>query len=402
MKAIVYCGPGEVRVEEMRDPEIEAPADAIVRITASAICGFDLQIVRGSVPEMLPGTILGHEGVGVIEDLGEDIRNFQIGDRVLLCPTLACGACRQCRRGHYAHCVRANPNGAGFGTAMFGGPASSGPFHGLQAEYARVPLAHTTMLHLPEALSDGEGLLLTDAVPTGLFGVRLTQIRPGQSLAVFGCGPIGQQAIAYAQRMGAGRIFAIDGLESRLDAARARGAEAIDLEEEDPVEVIEALTRGEGVDCVIDAVPIDALPSRFSEQNLAEAPRAGSTALSSEDHLRALVKRLLLTDASLFDETAQAFAWSIAAAAMSGTVAILCFHPGQVRHFLLEAALRKNLTLRMGTCHHRKYLPRLIEKFQGGRGQERFLRECTSDSAMDDPSDERLIEQRFFDLSQWE
>lgn len=402
MKAIVYCGPGEARVEEVRDPEIEEASDAIVRVTASAICGFDLQIVRGSVPEMLPGTILGHEGVGVIEDLGEDIRNFQLGDRVLLCPTLACGACRQCRRGHYAHCVRANPNGAGFGTAMFGGPASSGPFQGLQAEYARIPHAHTTMLHLPETLSDADGLLLTDAIPTGLFGVRLTQIRPGQSLAVIGCGPIGQQAIFQARRMGAGRIFAIDGLESRLDAARARGAEAIDLEEEDPVEVIEVLTRGEGVDCVIDAVPIDALPSRFSDPNPSLASPPNGVPPSSEDHLRALLESLLLTDVPLHDETAQAFAWSIAAAATSGTVAVLCFHPGQVRHFPLEAALRKNLTLRMGTCHHRKYLPRLIEKFQGGRGQQPLHRDGVSFSVLDEPSDGQLIEQRFFDLRPWD
>ncbi len=402
MKAIVYCGPGEVRIEEVRDPELEEPTDAIVRITASAICGFDLQIVRGNVPEMLPGTILGHEGVGVIEDLGEDIRNFEIGDRVLLCPTLACGACRQCRRGHYAHCAHANPNGADFGAAMFGGPASSGPFHGLQAEYARVPLAHTTMLHLPEALSDADGLLLSDAIPTGLFGVRLTQIRPGQSLAVFGCGPVGQQAIAYAQRMGAGRIFALDGLESRLDAARARGAEAIDLDAEDPMEVIDGLTRGEGVDCVIDAVPIDALPSRFSEQNLDAVRQANGASLASKEYLLSRVERLLLSDTPLADETAQAFAWSTAIAAKSGTVAVLCFHPGQTRHFPLEAALRKNLTLRMGTCHHRKYLPRLIEKFQGGRGQERFLRDCAPAAGADITSDGQLIEQRFFDLNQWD
>ncbi|MDR0966600.1 MAG: alcohol dehydrogenase catalytic domain-containing protein [Myxococcales bacterium] len=403
MKAIVYFGPGDIRLEEMRDPDLEAASDAIVRLTASAICGFDLQIARGSVPQMRPGTILGHEAVGVIEDLGEDIRNFEIGDRVLLCPTLACGACRQCRRGHYAHCTRANPNGPSFGAAMFGGPAPSGPFHGLQAEYARVPFAHTTLLHLPESLSDADGLALTDAIPTGLFAIRLTQLRPGQSLAVFGCGPVGQQAIAFAQRIGAGRIFAIDRLASRLEAARARGAEAIDLEREDPVEVIDRLTQGEGVDCVIDAVPIDALPSRLSAPTELDGNSHRQRNGTTRDRLLPLLETLRSAELPLTDASEQAFEWSCAVAGKSGTLAILCFQPGQVQRFSLASALQKNLTLRLGTCHHRKYLPRLIEKSQTRRVQEH----CYGSRALEDEplellSMERSIEQRFFDLSPWE
>ena len=401
MKAIVYGGPGDVRVDEVRDPELEESTDAIVRVTASAICGFDLRIARGEVPEMLPGTILGHEGVGVIEDLGEDIRNFQIGDRVLLCPTLACGACHQCGRGHYAHCQRANPNGAAFGPAMFGGPAASGPFHGLLAEYARVPLAHTTMLHLPEEIRDADGLLLTDAIPTGLFGVRLTRLSPGQSLAVFGCGPVGQQAITCAQRVGAGRIFAIDGMESRLDAARERGAEAIDVQTEDPVEVLRELTQGAGVDCVIDAVPIDALPSRYGDP-LTASPMGGTAKSPLDTRLLDVLERLRPADEAPFDETAQAFAWSTDAATTSGTVAVLCFHPGQVRHFPLMAALRKNLTLRLGTCHHRKYLPRLIEKFQRGTWWERSPRAQVQASLRDPCDGEACFEQRLFEMSPWD
>jgi len=401
MKAIVFGGPGDVRVDETRDPELEESTDAIVRVTASAICGFDLRIARGEVPDMLPGTILGHEGVGVIEDLGEDIRNFQIGDRVLLCPTLACGACHQCGRGHYAHCERANPNGAAFGPAMFGGPAASGPFHGLLAEYARVPLAHTTMLHLPEEIGDADGLLLTDAIPTGLFGVRLTRLSPGQSLAVFGCGPIGQQAITCAQRAGAGRIFAIDGMESRLDAARERGAEAIDMEAEDPVQVLRDLTKGAGVDCVINAVPIDALPSRFGDP-LAASPLTSPAGDTLDSSLLDILERLRPVDEAPFDLAAQAFAWSTAAAATSGTVAVLCFHPGQVRHFPLMAALRKNLTLRLGTCHHRKYLPRLIEKFQRGTWWERSPRHRVPDVLRDQGDGDSFFEQRLFEMSPWD
>ena len=389
MRAIVYCGPGDVRLDEVRDPELEEESDAIVRLTASAISGFDLQIVRGSVPEMLDGTVLGHEGVGVVEDLGADVRNFEIGDRVLICPTLACGDCHACRRGRYAHCERANPNGPGFGPAMFGGPAPSGPFHGLMAEYARVPFAHTTLLRLPDALSDGEGLQLADALPSGHFAVRLVQLRPGQSLAVFGCGPAGQQAITCAARLGAGRIFAIDGLESRLDAARARGAEAIDLEREDPVEVIDALTQGRGTDCVIDAVPLDALPSRFGQERL--CPRA-------RDNLCALLEGMLLSRAAATDEAAQSLEWSVASAATGGTVALLCLQPGEARRFPLGTALRKGLTLRLGTCHHRKYLPHLIEAFEDRPGA---LEEGLACGLDDGASDGRALERRFFDLSPW-
>src|SRR5690606_7185072 len=140
---------GDIRVDEVEDPRIEEPTDAIVRLTASAICGTDLHMVRGTMAGMQPGTILGHEGVGIVEEVGKHVRNLRVGDRVVICSTIACGACSYCRAGYHAQCDTANPNGPAAGTAFFGGPQKTGPFHGLQAEKARIPFAHVTCVKLP-------------------------------------------------------------------------------------------------------------------------------------------------------------------------------------------------------------------------------------------------------------
>jgi threonine dehydrogenase-like Zn-dependent dehydrogenase len=258
MKAVVFHGIGDIRLDDVPEPTIEQPGDAIVRITASAICGTDLHFVRGTMPGMQDGTILGHEGVGVIEQLGAEVRNFSPGDRVVIPSTIACGYCAYCRAGYYAQCDEANPNGKQAGTAFYGGPAITGPFQGLQAEKARIPFAAVNLIKLPDEVTDDQAILLSDIFPTGYFGAELAGIKPGHTVAVFGCGPVGQFAIASARLMSAGRIFAVDCIADRLDAARAQGAEAIDFDSDDPVETIQALTGGIGVDCAIDAVGVDA------------------------------------------------------------------------------------------------------------------------------------------------
>jgi threonine dehydrogenase-like Zn-dependent dehydrogenase len=246
MKAVVFRGVGDIRLEDVPEPKIEQPTDAIVRLTASAICGTDLHFVRGTVPGLKEGTILGHEGVGVVESIGKGVRNLDAGDRVVIPSTIACGYCSYCRAGYYACCDNANPQGKEGGTAFFGGPEESGPFNGLQAEKARVPFASVGLVKLPDEVSDDQAILLSDIFPTAWFGARLAEIEPGNTVAVFGCGPVGQLAIASAKLMRAGRILAVDTIESRLDMARAQGAEVIDFEKDDPVEALVELTGGIG------------------------------------------------------------------------------------------------------------------------------------------------------------
>jgi threonine dehydrogenase-like Zn-dependent dehydrogenase len=256
MKAVVWNGVGDIGLEDVKEPKIEEPTDAIVRLTASAICGTDLHFVRGTVTEMKPGTILGHEGIGIVEEVGKQVRNFQPGDRVVIPSTIACGYCSYCRAGYYAQCDNANPKGEG--TAFFGGPESSGPFDGLQAEFARVPFANVGLVRIPEAVSDEQAILLSDIFTTGWFGASLAEIVDGDPVAVFGCGPVGQFAIASAMLRGAGRVFAIDAIPSRLEMAKSQGAETIDFNAEDPVETLKELTGKIGPNRVIDAVGVDA------------------------------------------------------------------------------------------------------------------------------------------------
>src|SRR5688572_23717354 len=181
MKAVVFHGIGDIRLEDVEEPEIEKPTDAIVRLSASAICGTDLHMIRGTLPGMRPGTILGHEGVGYIEELGEDVRNFSVGDRVVIPSTIACGSCVYCRAGYYAQCNEANPNGPLAGTAFFGGPEMAGPFHGMQAEKVRVPYAHVGLVRVPEGVTDEQAILISDIFPTGYMGAELAEIRPGDT-----------------------------------------------------------------------------------------------------------------------------------------------------------------------------------------------------------------------------
>jgi len=360
MKAVVFHGIGDIRLDDVPEPEIEQPTDAIVRLTASAICGTDLHFVRGTVPGMEKGTILGHEGVGVVEELGDDVRNLDLGDRVVVSSTIACGICSYCRAGYYALCDRANPNGPGAGTCSFGGPATSGPVQGLQAERARVPFASVGLVKLPDRVTDDQAILISDIFPTGYFGADLAAIHSGRTVAVFGCGPVGQFAIASARLMGAGRILAIDTVDTRLEMARAQGAEVIDFNEEDPVEAVQRLTGGIGVDRAIDAVGVDAMrPHR--------GPAGGDGHQFDEE--RAKIAPEQHPEGENWhpgDAPSQALTWAVNALAKGGTLSIVGVYPQAARAFPIGDATNKNLTVRMGTCNHRKYIPMLIEKVATG------------------------------------
>ena len=364
MKAVVFHGVGDIRIDEVSDPQLQAPTDAVVRLTSSAICGTDLHFVRGTMSGMKPGTILGHEGVGIIEQLGEDVRNFEVGDRVVIPSTIACGSCSYCRVGYYAQCTEANPNGPEAGTAFFGGPALTGPFDGLQADKARIPYANVGLVKLPHEVSDEDAILISDIFPTGYFGADIAEIREGDTVAVFGCGPVGQFAILSTKLFGAGRVIAVDGIEDRLDSARRQGAETINFNREQPVETIQRLTGGIGVDRVIDAVGVDA-----------ERPKRGPAAEDS-DQLADTFQQEVSTNAPETapqdgswkpgDAPSQALRWAVEGLAKAGTLSIIGVYPPTMESFPIGMAMNKNLTLNMGNCNHRKYIPHLVELVRTG------------------------------------
>lgn len=364
MKAVVFHDIGDIRLDEVAEPIIREPHDAVVRITASAICGTDLHMVRGTVGEMMSGTILGHEGVGIVEEVGRGVRNFRPGDRVVIPSTIGCGYCSYCRAGYFAQCDNANPNGPRAGTCFFGGPKESGPIDGLQAEYARVPHANANLVKLPEGVSDDDAILLSDIFPTGYFGAELAEVKPGDTVAVFGCGPVGQFAILSAYLLGAGRVLAVDTVPYRLDMAREVGAEVIDFNEEDPVEAILEATGGIGVDRAIEAVGVDAMKPR-------EGPAAAKSQRKSEqfdDELRHVAPRTHPNGNNWHPGNApsQALCWSVESLAKAGTLSVIGLYPPSVEFFPFGVAANKNLTINAGNCNHRRYIPLLLDMIETG------------------------------------
>jgi threonine dehydrogenase-like Zn-dependent dehydrogenase len=364
MKAVVFHKVGDIRLDKVRDPRIEQGTDAIVKVTASAICGTDLHLVRGTLPGVVPGTVLGHEGIGIVEEVGPDVRNLQVGDRVVICSTIACGSCVYCRAGYYAQCNNANPNGPLAGTAFFGGMKSSGPFDGLQAEYARIPYAHVTATKLPDEVGDDDAILLSDILPTAWFGAKLAEIKEGDTVAVFGCGPVGLLSIACAQRLGAGRVIAVDRLTDRLDVARRHGAEVVNFDEEDPVEAIRRITQGIGVDRAIDAVGVDAQCAHGGPA--AKLDRSTKKMFAREQKMIAPVQRARRGNWRPGDAPSQALFWAVEALAKAGTLSIVGVYGDASKHFPIGVAMNKNLTINMGNCNHKKYVGPLIELVRQG------------------------------------
>ncbi|HEY8313594.1 MAG TPA: alcohol dehydrogenase catalytic domain-containing protein [Candidatus Baltobacteraceae bacterium] len=337
MKAVVFKGIGQIGLETVADPTIQDDGDIVVKLTSSAICGTDLHFVRGSFADMEPGTILGHEGVGVVEETGKGVRNLRKGDRVVVPSTIACGTCSYCRASYYSKCDvanRQNPKA----TAFFGGPKGSGGFAGLQAEYARVPFGNVGPVKIPDGVGDDDAILLSDIFTTAYFGAEMASIKPGHTVVVLGCGPVGQLAIASAKLFDAGRIIAVDCEPSRLESARRQGAEPVDFGTEDAVQTVLALTNGIGADCVIDAVGIDAQK---------EKPRSGAGFEPGA-------------------APAQALAFAVDMAAKAAHVSIIGVYPPTMTQFPIGKAMGKNLTLRMGDCPHRRYLPQALRAVANG------------------------------------
>jgi threonine dehydrogenase-like Zn-dependent dehydrogenase len=357
MRAVVFHSVGDIRLDDVPEPKLQRAEDAIVRLSSSAICGTDLHFVRGTMAGVKPGRILGHEGVGIVEELGAQVRNFAPGDRVVICSTIACGACSYCRAGYFAQCDHANPNGPG--TAFFGGPEEAGGFDGLQAERARIPYAHTGMVRLPDEVSDEQAILISDIFPTGWFGAALAEVGDGDTVVVFGAGPVGVFSVISARLKGAGRIIAVDQHPDRLDMARRAGAETIDFTAEDPIDAIRELTGGVGPDRAIDAVGIDA-----------EHPHSERTE-TPDEQFEAEVDEVAPEHGAGGHFTpggapSMALRWAVRSLAKAGTLGIIGVYPPQAHAFPIGEAMNKNLTIKAGNCNHRRYVPKLIELVRSG------------------------------------
>ena len=255
MKALVIKGLGNIALEEIENPKIKDQSDAIIKLTMTTICGTDLHSVRGTIPGYKPGTVLGHEGVGVVEQIGSEVKMFKLGDRVIVPSTIGCGTCFYCKKELYSQCDTMAKDE----TAFYGGPIGTGDFNGMQAEKVRVPFADVNLVKIPDTLTDEQVILLSDILPTSYMAAENTFAKPEDVVAVFGCGIVGQLAILSLKQMGVKKIFAVDHIPWRLKIAQEQGAHPINFDEVDPVKELKRLTNNHGPNKIIDAVGIDAV-----------------------------------------------------------------------------------------------------------------------------------------------
>jgi threonine dehydrogenase-like Zn-dependent dehydrogenase len=358
MKALVWRAKNDVRVETVPDPEILNPRDVIVKVTTTAICGSDLHLLDGFIPTMQSGDILGHEFMGEVVDVGKDNRKLKIGDRVVVPFTIACGSCFFCQRELWSACDNSNPNAKmvealyGYsGSGLFGYSHMMGGYAGGQAQYARVPFADVGPIKVPDSLQDEQVLFLTDIFPTGYMAAENCNIQPGDIIAVWGCGPVGQMAIASALILGAETVIAIDCVPSRLRmSARRNGVVTLNFEEEDVLERLKQLTAGRGPDACIEAVGLEA---------------HGATLDAYYDRAKAAM--FLATDRPT------ALRQAIHACRKGGTVSIPGVYGGFLDKMPFGAAFGKGLTFKMGQTHVMKYLKPLLERIEKGEIDPSFV-----------------------------
>lgn len=360
MKAVVFKNIGVIAVEDVADPIIKDQKDAIIDITTSAICGTDLHLIRGTVAGMKTGTILGHEAVGRVKSIGKDVHQFKVGDRVIVPSTIACGYCSYCKQKLYAQCDNSNPHGPHAGTAFFGGPADSGPFMGMQAEQVRVPYADVNLVKIPDNLSDEQVILLSDILPTSYMAVELADVQPDDTVAVFGCGPVGQLAIACLKLKGVKTIFAVDHVADRLDQAKAQGAHIINFDNVDPVTELHKLTDNKGPSKVIDAVGVDAEKPSWCSKEESE---------QFEEEVKKVAPKINPDGNNWVPGSApsQALHWAVKSVAKCGTISIIGVYADESKSFLIGDAMNKNLIVRMGNCNHRAYFPQLLDWVLAGK-----------------------------------
>ena len=357
MKAVRYYGAEDIRVEDVPDPEILNPRDAIVKITATAICGSDLHIYDGFIPTMQQGDILGHEFMGEVVEVGPGNSRLSVGDRVVVPFTIACGRCYFCKEGLWSCCDNSNPNAwmleklAGYtASGLFGYSHMYGGYPGGQAEYARVPFADVGPIRVPASLTDEQVLFLSDIFPTGYMAAENCNIRPGDTIAVWGCGPVGQFAIRSAYLLGAERVIAIDRYPERLALAARGRAEVLNYMETDVLEELRDRTGGQGPDACIDAVGLEA---------------HGTTLDAWYDRIK--------TSMYLATDRPHVLRQAISACRKGGTVSIPGVYGGWLDKFPLGPAFAKGLTLKMGQTHMHRYLPSLLARIEHGDIDPSFI-----------------------------
>ncbi|HEX2833333.1 MAG TPA: zinc-dependent alcohol dehydrogenase [Thermoanaerobaculia bacterium] len=358
MKAVCWWGKGEVRVVDVPDPKIINPHDAIVRVTLTAICGSDLHLYDGYVPTMMRGDILGHEFMGEVVETGAAVKNLKVGDRVVVPFPISCGRCWFCQNHQWSLCDNTNPNAwmnealNGFATAgIYGYSHMYGGYAGGQAQYVRVPFADVNPFKVPNGIPDEKVLFLTDIFPTGYQAAEQCGIQPGDTVAVWGCGPVGLFAIRSAWMLGAERVIAIDRFRERLDLAAGDGrTETLDYSDEDTFDELKDLTGGRGPDRCIDAVGMEA---------------HGTFADAMLDRVKQAMK--------LQFDRAHVLRQAIHSCRKGGTVSIPGVYAGFIDKVPMGMAFAKGLTMRMGQTHVHNYQRPLFERIERGDIDPSFI-----------------------------
>jgi threonine dehydrogenase-like Zn-dependent dehydrogenase len=342
MLAMEYRGPYRIRVKDKPTPSIEHPNDAIIRVTKAAICGSDLHLYHGLVPDTRVGSTFGHEFTGIVEEVGADVQNLKPGDHVLVPFNISCGSCLFCQHELYSNCHEANPNATAAG-GIFGYSHTTGGYDGGQAEYVRVPYADVGPMKIPSDLDEDDALLLTDVVPTGYQAAEMGEIGKGDTVVIFGAGPVGLFAAKSAWLLGAGRVIVVDKYQYRLEfAQKFAQCEVLNFQEvDDPVQQIKKMTDHLGADVCIDAVGAEADGSLLQKVTGYHVPiQAG---------------------------VPTALGWSINSVKKGGVVSIVGVYGPTFNMVPIGNALNKGLTLRMNQASVKRHLPRLIEHIQEGR-----------------------------------
>ncbi|ANM13197.1 MULTISPECIES: zinc-dependent alcohol dehydrogenase [unclassified Rhizobium] len=358
MKALTWHGKHDIRCESVPDPKVEDGRDAIIKVTACAICGSDLHLYDGVMPEMHSGDVMGHETMGEVVEVGKDNTKLKVGDRVVVPFTISCGECFFCKRGFYSGCERSNPDRAkvtklwgNSPAGLFGYSHLLGGYAGGQAEYLRVPYADVGPIKVPEGLSDEQVLFLSDIFPTGYMAAEFCNIQPGDTIAIWGCGPVGQMAIRSAFLLGAARVIAIDAVPERLAFAKVAGAIPIDFMDEDIYDKIMELTDGRGADACIDAVGTEA-----------EAAASWDSRLD-----RIKVAMFMGTDRP------HVLRQAIHCCRNFGTVSIVGVYGGFLDKIPMGSAINRGLTFKMAQTPVQHYLPKLMERIQSGEIDPSFV-----------------------------
>jgi threonine dehydrogenase-like Zn-dependent dehydrogenase len=358
MKANCWYGKHDVRVENVPDPKILNSKDAILRITSTAICGSDLHLYNNFMPTMEKGDILGHEFMGEVVEVGPGVKNVNVGDRVVTAFPIACGVCESCKSEMYSLCENSNPNAGMAETLMghspcgiFGYSHMLGGFAGGQAQYARVPFADVGTIKVPDHLPDEKVLFLSDIFPTGYMAADMCDIKPGDTIAVWGCGPVGQFAIASAFLLGAERVIGIDRFPYRLKMARERAkAEVINYEEQDVYDTLMEMTGGKGPDACIDAVGM-------------EAHKPG--AMMAYD--------MMMQTTGMETDRPLALREAIRCCKNGGIVSVVGVYGGFIDKFPMGSVMNRSLTIRTGQCHVQRYMKPLLERIENGEIDPSFV-----------------------------